>query len=65
MRFGAMLAGGVLGLVGVKLLAVVMAPMVGVVVGMLLMGFKALFWLSIAYVVYRIFFRRRRHSAED
>ncbi len=64
MRFGAMLAGGVLGLVGVKLLALVMAPMVGVVTGLLLMGLKALFWLTIAYVVYRIFFRRRRDSSE-
>lgn len=64
MRFGAMMAGGVVGLVAMKLMAALLIPMVGVGAAVLMMGLKALFWLAIGYTVYRIFFRRRRERAE-
>lgn len=64
MRFGAMMAGGVLGLVAVKLMAAFLFPLVGVGAAVLMLGLKALFWLAIAYTIYRVFFRRRRDRAE-
>lgn len=64
MRFGAMMAGGVLGVVLLKLLAALLMPLLGAVVGMMMVGIKVLFWLAIAYVVYRLFFRRRKEPAE-
>jgi hypothetical protein len=64
MRFAAMMTGGVLGVVVLKLLMTMMAPLFGIAVGLLLMGLKVMFWGAIVYVVYRIFFRRRRDHAE-
>lgn len=64
MRFGAMMAGGVLGLVILKLLAALMFPLLGALMGMMMMGLKVLFWLAIGYVVYRLFFRKRKETAE-
>ncbi len=64
MRFGAMMAGGVLGLVARKMMAALLIPLVGTVAAVLMLGLKALFWLAIGYTVYRVFFRRRRERAE-
>lgn len=64
MRFGAMMAGGVLGLVAMKMMAALLIPLVGTVAAVLMLGLKALFWLAIGYTVYRVFFRRRRERAE-
>ena len=64
MRFAAMMTGGVLGVVVLKLLMTMMAPLFGIAVGLLVMGLKVLFWGAIVYVVYRLFFRRRRETAE-
>ena len=64
MRFAAMMTGGVLGVVVLKLLMTMMAPLFGIAVGLLMMGLKVLFWGAIVYVVYRLFFRRRRETAE-
>ena len=64
MRFGAMMVGGALGLVVMKLMAVLLFPLVGTAAAILMMGLKALFWLAIGYTVYRIFFRGRRERSE-
>ena len=64
MRYGAMAVGGVLGLVVLKMMGALFLPVFGVVVGMLFFGLKVLFWLAIGYVVYRIFFHKRRDPAE-
>lgn len=64
MRFGAMMAGGVLGLVVMKLMGAFLIPLVGTAAALVMMGLKALFWLAIGYTIYRIFFRRRRDRAE-
>lgn len=62
MRFGAMAASGVVGLLILKLLAAMLMPLLGTVVGMMMVGIKVMFWLAAAYVVYRLFFRRRREA---
>ncbi len=64
MRFGAMMAGGVLGLVTLKLMAAFLIPLVGAAAAVLMLGLKALFWLAIGYTIYRVFFCRRRNRAE-
>lgn len=64
MRFGAMAVSGVLGVVLLKVLAALLMPLLGAVAGMMMVGMKVLFWGAIAYVVYRIFFRRREKTAE-
>lgn len=64
MRFGAMMAGGVVGLVILKVLAALLMPLFGTMVGMMMLGMKLLFWVALGYVVYRVFFRRRCRSAE-
>lgn len=64
MRFGAMMASGVVGLVVLKLLAALMMPLLGTMVGVMMLGMKLLFWVAVGYVVYRVFFRRRCRSAE-
>lgn len=65
MRFGAMMAGGVVGLVAVKVITALFLPVVGAAVALLLMGLKALFWLAIGYAVYRVLFRRRRRDRAE
>lgn len=62
MRFGAMAASGVVGLLILKLLAAMLMPLLGTVVGMMMVGIKVMFWLAAAYVVYRVFFKRRREA---
>ncbi|NNF37806.1 MAG: hypothetical protein HKN71_04010, partial [Gemmatimonadetes bacterium] len=52
------------GVVVLKLLLTMMAPLFGMAVGLLMLGLKVLFWGAIAYVVYRVFFRKRRETAE-
>ena len=64
MRFGAMMAGGVLGVVMLKLLLALLAPVFGAAVGLMMMGLKVLFWGAVVWLVYRLFFRKRREPAE-
>ena len=64
MRFAAMMTGGVLGVVVLKLLLTMKAPLFGMAVGLLMLGLKVLFWGAIVWVVYRLFFRKRRETAE-
>lgn len=52
-----MMAGGVVGLLLLKALMALFAPVFGTLVGVLLLGLKGLFWLAVAYLVYRLFFR--------
>ena len=57
--FGAMFAGGLLSFFVLKLLASVMAPAVGVLFGFLALAFKVGLFLLVAFLVYRMFRRRR------
>jgi hypothetical protein len=64
MRFAAMMTGGVLGVVVLKLLLTMMAPLFGMAVGLMMLALKVMFWGAIVWVVYRLFFRKRREAAE-
>lgn len=64
MRFGAMMAGGVVGLLVLKLLAGLLMPILGTLIGVLMLGLKGAFWLAVGYLIYRLFFRKRRGYAD-
>lgn len=62
--FGAMALGGVAGILLLKLLAALVFPLFGMVVGVLGMVMKIAFWGAIAYFVYTLIRGRRKETAE-
>lgn len=62
--FGAMLVGGVTGIVLLKLLATLVFPLFGFMVGLVGMALKIVFWGAIAYFVWRLVKGPKRSRAE-
>lgn len=62
--FGAMALGGLAGLVILKLLATLVLPLFGVMVGVVGMLVKVGLWLAVAYFVYTLIRGRRKETAE-
>ena len=59
-NFAAITAGGVLGVLLLKLLASVFFPLLAMMVGVLMVGLKLLFFAAVAYFVYSMLFKRRK-----
>jgi hypothetical protein len=61
--FGALMVGGVAGLLIMKLLAALLFPLFGLMVGLVGTALKLLFWGAIAYFVWRMLKGPRRSEA--
>ena len=62
--FAAVTAGGVLTIALLKLFAAVVMPVVGLVLGVLATGVKLLFFAAVGYLIYALFFKRKRREGE-
>jgi hypothetical protein len=62
--FGALFLGGVTGIVILKLLATLLFPLLGFMIGLFGMAVKIILFGAIAYFVYTLIRGRRRHEAE-
>lgn len=62
--FGALFVGGVTGIVILKLLATLLFPLLGFMVGLIGMAFKIVLFGAIAYFVYTLLRGRRERRAE-
>lgn len=62
--FGALMVGGVTGILILKLLASLVFPLLGFMVGIVGLALKLLFWAAIAYFVWRVLRGPRRSTAE-
>lgn len=62
--FGALMVGGVTGIVILKLLAMLVFPLFGFMVGLVGMALKIVFWGAIAWFVWRMLKGPRRSGAE-
>jgi hypothetical protein len=62
--FGALFVGGITGIVILKLLATLLFPLLGFMVGLVGMAFKIVLFGTIAYFVYTLLKGRRDRSAE-
>jgi hypothetical protein len=62
--FGAMLFGGVAGIVILKLLAALLFPFLGFMMGLFGMAMKILIFGAIAYFVYTLIRGRRKREAD-
>jgi hypothetical protein len=63
--FGALMVGGVAGIFILKLLATLLFPLFGFMVGIVGLALKVLFWAAIVYFVWRVLRGPRRSPAES
>ena len=60
--FAAITAGGVLGVLVLKLLATLVLPILGMLVGLVMTGVKLVLMAAVAYFVYSLIFKRKRQE---
>jgi hypothetical protein len=63
--FAAITAGGVLSVLLLKLIAAVFFPVLGMIVGILMLGVKMMLLAIVVYVVYSLIFKRRKERSEN
>ncbi len=63
--FGQLFVGGLAGLLILKLLAAIILPLFGLMLGLLATAFKVAIFVCVAYCIYRMFKGKGRNRDDD